>query len=124
MRDYDVFLYRFIGEESVAAGAPCELTDAPTWIIDPVDGTMNFVHSLPFTAVSIGLYVNKEPVLGIVYNPILDRLYSAKKGQGAYLNGERIYTSGQKGDNNRSTYSRFHYLPRYLQFLQLVISMK
>ncbi|KAF0302526.1 Inositol monophosphatase 1 [Amphibalanus amphitrite] len=46
--------HRYIGEESVAAGAKVDLTDAPTWIIDPVDGTMNFVHSFPFTCVSIG----------------------------------------------------------------------
>ena len=45
---------RYIGEESVAAGDKVELTDAPTWIIDPVDGTMNFVHSFPFICVSIG----------------------------------------------------------------------
>ena len=45
---------RYIGEESVAAGEKVDFTDAPTWIIDPVDGTMNFVHSFPFTCVSIG----------------------------------------------------------------------
>ena len=49
--------FRYIGEESVSAGAKVDFTDAPTWIIDPVDGTMNFVHSFPFTCVSIG-----EPV--------------------------------------------------------------
>ena len=73
------------------------LTNEPTWIIDPLDGTMNFVHSLPFVAVSIALWIDKEPVVGIVYNPILDRMYSAKKGHGAFLNTERIFTSGQKG---------------------------
>lgn len=88
--------HKFIGEESVAAGAKCELTDAPTWIIDPVDGTMNFVHSFPYTCISIGLYVNKEPKVGVVYNPILDHMFTAKKGHGAFLNGQPIKVSGQK----------------------------
>uniref|UniRef100_A0A1A8BH78 Inositol monophosphatase 1 n=1 Tax=Nothobranchius kadleci TaxID=1051664 RepID=A0A1A8BH78_NOTKA len=52
--------HRFIGEESVAAGEACELTNEPTWIIDPIDGTTNFVHSFPFVAVSIGFSVNKQ----------------------------------------------------------------
>ncbi|KAM3849897.1 inositol monophosphatase 1-like, partial [Diretmus argenteus] len=52
--------HRFIGEESVAAGESCILTDSPTWIIDPVDGTTNFVHGFPFVAVSIGFAVNKQ----------------------------------------------------------------
>ncbi|XP_056913303.1 inositol monophosphatase 1 isoform X3 [Takifugu flavidus] len=52
--------HRFIGEESVAAGEPCVLSDEPTWIIDPIDGTTNFVHRFPFVAVSIGFSVNKQ----------------------------------------------------------------
>uniref|UniRef100_A0A6A7G1E7 Inositol-1-monophosphatase n=1 Tax=Hirondellea gigas TaxID=1518452 RepID=A0A6A7G1E7_9CRUS len=88
--------HKFIGEESVAAGAKCELTDAPTWIIDPVDGTMNFVHSFPYTCISIGLWVDKEARVAVVFNPILDQLYTAKKGEGAYLNGQPIKVSGQK----------------------------
>jgi len=87
--------HSFIGEESVAAGDKVELTDAPTWIIDPVDGTMNFVHSFPFTCVSIGLTVNKEPVVGVIYNPILDHMYHARQGCGAFLNDEKISASGQ-----------------------------
>ncbi|XP_043231249.1 inositol monophosphatase 1-like isoform X2 [Amphibalanus amphitrite] len=87
--------HRYIGEESVAAGAKVDFTDAPTWIIDPVDGTMNFVHSFPFTCVSIGLTVNKEPVIGVIYNPILDHMYHARKGHGAFLNDEKITVSGE-----------------------------
>ena len=95
-----IFLFRFIGEESTAAGIKCEFTDAPTWIIDPVDGTMNFVHSFPYTCVSIGLWVNKTAEIGIVYNPILDQMFTARKGQGAYLNGEKLQVSGQKGKDS------------------------
>ncbi|MED6233034.1 hypothetical protein ATANTOWER_005940 [Ataeniobius toweri] len=50
----------FIGEESVANGEPCILTDKPTWITDPVDSTTNFVHGFPFVAVSIAFAVNKQ----------------------------------------------------------------
>lgn len=88
-------LHKFIGEESKAAGIHSELTNSPTWIIDPVDGTMNFVHTYPFVAVSIGLAVNKEVVLGVVYNPLLKRLYEARKGHGAFCNGVKLQVSGQ-----------------------------
>lgn len=86
--------HKFIGEESVSSGAHCDLTDAPTWIIDPVDGTMNFVHSFPHSCISIALFVNKLPEIGIVYNPMLEQLFTARKGKGAYLNGEKITVSG------------------------------
>lgn len=89
--------HKFIGEEeSAAGGAPNKLTDAPTWIIDPVDGTMNFVHSFPHSCISIGLKVNKVTEIGIVFNPMLDQRFTARRGQGAYLNGRRIHVSGQK----------------------------
>nr|XP_036220565.1 inositol monophosphatase 1 isoform X2 [Bactrocera oleae] len=89
--------HKFIGEEeSAAGGAPNKLTDAPTWIIDPVDGTMNFVHSFPHSCISIGLKVNKVTEIGIVFNPMLGQRFSARRGQGAYLNGRRIHVSGQK----------------------------
>lgn len=89
---------RFIGEETVST-TKCllELTDAPTWIIDPIDGTTNFVHSFPLTCISIALSVNKELQLGIVYNPALEQLFTAKKGQGAFLNGKPIKCSNIKG---------------------------
>ncbi len=47
------------------------LTDDPTWIVDPIDGTINFVHGFPFVAISIALLIKKEPVVGVIYNPIL-----------------------------------------------------
>jgi fructose-1,6-bisphosphatase/inositol monophosphatase family enzyme len=53
----------------------------PTWFVDPLDGTTNFVHGYPFVAVSIGLTIGGVPVLGVVYNPILDEMYTAVKGQ-------------------------------------------
>ena len=70
---------RFIGEESASKE---EWTDEPTWIIDPIDGTTNFVHTFPFSCVSIGFTVNRKSILAVVYNPSLDRLYTAIKGHG------------------------------------------
>ncbi|KAJ8276994.1 hypothetical protein GJAV_G00070220 [Gymnothorax javanicus] len=85
--------HSFIGEESVAAGLPCILTDNPTWIIDPVDGTTNFVHGFPFVAVSIGFAVNKELEFGVVYSCVEDKMYTGRRGKGAYCDGEKLQVS-------------------------------
>ncbi|MCJ7593206.1 MAG: inositol monophosphatase [Desulfobacterales bacterium] len=63
------------------------------WLIDPLDGTTNFAHALPFFAVSIALEVEKELVLGIIYNPHMDVLFGAVKGDGAFRNGSPIRVS-------------------------------
>jgi len=81
----------------VAAGEKCSLTDDPTWIIDPVDGTMNFVHSFPHSCISLAVLYNKVAQIGIIYNPVLEQMYSARLGQGALLNGKPIHVSGQTG---------------------------
>ncbi|CAM3417299.1 inositol monophosphatase family protein [Arcobacter aquimarinus] len=62
-------------------------------IIDPIDGTTNFVNKVPHTAISVGVYKDKKPYLAVVYNPILDELYEAKIGCGAYLNGKKLEVS-------------------------------
>jgi myo-inositol-1(or 4)-monophosphatase len=80
--------HSFIGEESCASGSGPRntLDDTPTWIVDPIDGTANFIHGYPFIAISIGLAIDRMPILGVIYNPILDELYSALRGHGAFLN--------------------------------------
>ncbi|EAW12100.1 inositol monophosphatase family protein [Aspergillus clavatus NRRL 1] len=76
--------YNFHGEETYD---PANLlTDAPTFVVDPIDGTVNFVHGFPYACVSLGFAVNRVPVVGVVYNPFNKTLYSAIRGQGAYLN--------------------------------------
>lgn len=91
-------LVRFIGEETVSrSNSLPELTDAPTWIIDPIDGTTNFVHSFPYTCISIALAVNKELEIGIVYNPVLEHLFTARRGHGAYFNKKPIKSSSIEG---------------------------
>lgn len=80
-------------QESCAGGVLPPLTDAPTWLIDPIDGTTNFVHTFPFTCVSIAFAVGGQVVLGVVYNPILEELFVAARGHGAFLNSKPISCS-------------------------------
>lgn len=82
--------HEIIGEETSAAGKEIILTDKPTWVIDPVDGTTNFVSGFPYVAVCIGVMIKKNPVVGVVYNPILDQMFTAVKGKGATMNGKEI----------------------------------
>ncbi|MDY6973861.1 MAG: inositol monophosphatase family protein [Thermodesulfobacteriota bacterium] len=64
-----------------------------TWLVDPLDGTTNFVHGFPFFATSIALEIEEEIVLGVVYNPYMDEYFEALKGAGAYLNNIPIQVS-------------------------------
>ena len=87
-------LSRFPGHDIVAeegdylqSGSPCR------WIIDPVDGTTNYAHGYPWFCSSIALEVEGELVAGVIYNPIYDELFTAAKGDGAYLNGKRLSVS-------------------------------
>ena len=79
----------FQGEERTNAnpGAPFR------WSVDPLDGTMNFVHGMPHFAISIGLLHHREPVVGVIYDPMRRELYTAITGGGARLNGRRIRVS-------------------------------
>lgn len=88
--------HQFIGEEDSSDGKKAVLTDAPTWIIDPVDGTMNFVHSFPHSAISVALLVDKVTEIGIVFNPVLGQKFTARRGQGSFYNGKQIHVSGEK----------------------------
>jgi myo-inositol-1(or 4)-monophosphatase len=66
------------------------------WVIDPLDGTTNYAHNFPCYCVSIALEEKKEIILGVVYNPVLDELFLAEKGKGAYLNRKKIFVSQTK----------------------------
>ncbi|XP_038622701.1 inositol monophosphatase 1 [Tachyglossus aculeatus] len=88
--------HSFIGEESVAAGDRSVLTDNPTWIIDPIDGTTNFVHRFPFVAVSIGFVVEKKMEFGVVYSCVEDKMYTGRRGKGAFCNGQKLQVSKQE----------------------------
>ncbi len=78
----------FLGEEGGRSGS-----SKLQWIIDPVDGTTNFANKIPLFCVSIGLAKNRELVAGVVYNPVSGELFEAAIGNGAFLNGKRIYVA-------------------------------
>lgn len=85
----------FLGEENPDAkeGTGPAVDAPPTWIVDPLDGTANYVHDVPAYCVSIGLMVAHEVVVGVVYDPRLQEMFSAAKGCGATLNGQPIRVS-------------------------------
>jgi len=73
-----------------------EVLRAPyTWVVDPLDGTTNFAHGYPMFAVSIAWLCEGEPYIGVVYQPVLDELFLAERGHGAYLNGQRLHVSSE-----------------------------
>ena len=84
--------YSFLAEESGLSNKSNEFR----WIIDPIDGTTNFLHGIPNFAISIGLEKNKEIICGIIFNPITNEMFYAEKGKGAYLNNSRIRVSSRK----------------------------
>lgn len=94
--------HSILGEEGVEPGPAAstkaleEVSDAEyLWIVDPLDGTTNFVHGFPFFSVSIALAHKGEVIVGVVYNPIHDELFVAEKGKGAYVKGRRMRVSSE-----------------------------
>ena len=71
-----------------------------TWIIDPIDGTINFLHGIPHFAISIALKKNDEIISGIIYDPIKDEMFFAEKNNGAYFNNQRIRVSSKNDMND------------------------
>ncbi len=65
------------------------------WIIDPLEGTLNYSHHLPIWAVNIGLFYRGKPCLGVIYAPVLKEVFHASKGKGTYLNGKRIHVNNE-----------------------------
>ena len=85
--------YGFLGEESDEIKG----TDGShRWIVDPLDGTTNFLHGIPQFAVSIALERNGEVVAGVIFNPATDELYTAERGFGAFLNDRRLRVAARK----------------------------
>jgi myo-inositol-1(or 4)-monophosphatase len=83
----------FLGEEDPDAKTGTIDPTVPTWIVDPLDGTANYVHDVPAYCVSIGLVAGDEPVVGVIYDPRQDEMFSAAVGLGATLNGRPIRVS-------------------------------
>ena len=89
--------YSIISEED---GSEKNKDKNNTWIIDPIDGTTNFLHGIPHFAISIALKSNDEIVSGLIYDPIKDEMFYAEKDNGAFLNNQRIRVSKKKEINN------------------------
>ncbi|MBI3926029.1 MAG: inositol monophosphatase [Armatimonadetes bacterium] len=81
--------HAFLGEE----GGAIDKAGAPLWIVDPLDGTKNFIHGYPFVGVSIALEIEGQVRLAVVLDPMRDELFHAVRGGGAYLNGEQLQVS-------------------------------
>ena len=86
----------FLAEESVKD----DVTNDYRWIIDPLDGTTNFIHGYPVFSVSIALEYKGEIVLGVVYDPLREEIFTAEKGTGTFLNGQSVKTSSVKDLGN------------------------
>lgn len=85
-----------LGEENAwPAEELAQLNTRSCWVVDPLDGTQNFVTGLPLSCVSVAYLERGEPLVGVVYNPTTGELYSAVRGQGAYLNGARLSVSSR-----------------------------
>ncbi len=87
--------FDFLGEETnfFEGNTPLAPSKKPRWILDPLDGTTNFIHQLPIFCISLALEVNEEIVLGIIDVPMLNQTFTAIKGQGAFCNGKKISVS-------------------------------
>lgn len=114
----------FITEEGTT-GTEADPT-ALNWIIDPLDGTANFIHNLPVFSVSIGLAQGKTPIAGAVYDPNRDECFSAWQGGGAYCNGSPIRVSPAMtlGESLIATgfpYYSFEQMQRYLSILETLM---
>ena len=84
---------RILGEES-GMNAAAKGSSGRTWIVDPLDGTSNYLQHFPFWSVSIGLRDGDEMIAGVIYEPLRDLFFTAERGAGAFRNGERMRVSG------------------------------
>lgn len=109
--------YGFLGEE----GTEVKGTDGQhRWIVDPLDGTTNFLHSIPMFAVAIALQRGEDIVASVIFNPIMDELYSAEKGGGAWLNDrKRLRVASRKHLADTVVVTGINSQGRALDLLQL-----
>jgi len=100
------------------------LTDTPTWIVDPIDGTVNFTRGRSFSAVSVALTVDRKPRIALVYDPYSREMFTAQAGLGARLNGEPIRVSGKPFDRALITFGTAPYHPQLSKVsLQAALAM-
>ena len=114
----------FITEEGTTGQVPDP--EALNWIIDPLDGTANFVHGLPIYCVSVGLARGKEPLMGVIHEPNRDEVFHGWQGGGAWCNGQRMQVSRAQhlGESLLATgfpYYRFDKHDRYMMILEALM---
>lgn len=88
-----------------------QLSDVPTWIVDPIDGTINFMRGRGCSAVSVALLKDKTPILAAVYNPFTKEMFTAEKGKGCHLNGEQVSVSDRGFEKALVTFGTSPYVP-------------
>lgn len=115
--------YSFLMEER---GKVDGVDETHRWIVDPLDGTTNFLHGLPLFAISIGLEREGQLVAGVIYNPISDELFTAEKGKGAFLNDRRLRVAARKSLADALVTTGIPHLgrtghPKFLRELEAVI---
>lgn len=119
----------FLGEEE---GASEEKSDLK-WIVDPIDGTVNFAHHIPFFCISIALQKNSEIISGVVYSPLLDELFVAEKNKGAFCQDQKIEASKISSVEKAILSTGFPYnlkdnpeqcIDRFMKFLKLGIPIR
>lgn len=113
--------HAFKAEESGEAG-----TSRYTWVIDPLDGTTNFLQGIPYYCVSIALQIDDTIAVGVIYDPTSGRLFTATRGHGAFLDGVRIHVSGRPGLNEAVVgtgipFRDWSYLDDYLASLRVIM---
>ena len=104
--------YSIISEEN---GVKNNKDSKNTWIIDPIDGTINFLHGVPHFATSIALKHNNEIVSGLIFDPIKDEMFYAEKNNGAYLNNKRIRVS-KKNDMKECLFATSGVIEKKIKF--------
>ncbi|RYE51768.1 MAG: inositol monophosphatase [Rhizobiaceae bacterium] len=115
--------HAFLGEESGASG-----NSDTTWVIDPLDGTTNFIHGFPTFAVSIGCEINGRMEHGVIYDPMRQELFTATRGAGAFLENRRLRVSQRKTLDGALIGTGFpysanmQYLDAYMAMLKTVIA--
>ncbi len=107
--DADVAVQRFLKKELLALLPQARffaeeqenepLTDSPTFVVDPIDGTLNYMRRRQASAVSIGFLNGKKPVMGVIYNPYADEMFYGEAGKGAFLNGRPLRVSDTRFEN-------------------------
>lgn len=95
------------------------------WLVDPLDGTLNFLHGVPHFAISIALEETGEIVAGLIYDPLRDEMYFAEKGAGAYMNNRRLRVSGRTRliDSLLATGIPFYGRPHHPAFLEMLAAV-